>query len=155
MFCVLLYNCAIVQIFKKILFSLVFFLRGGVKRRREGKNHRCERETSIGCLSHAPQLGGTHNPGKCPESNLRDKTQPTEPHWLGLYFNFNMFKFFLDQSKITFKNSWYIDNFSPSKLYQYILSQRVSLNSFNINIKYTTFHSNIKNSDCLPGYQWG
>ena len=38
--------------FLKILF--IYFREKGKEREREGERHRCERETSIGCLLYAP-----------------------------------------------------------------------------------------------------
>ena len=70
----------------KILFYL--FLERGRKRESEGEKHQCERETSLGCLSHTPSGDLVHNSGMCPglESSqqpfgLRDDAGPTtEPH---------------------------------------------------------------------------
>ena len=60
------------------------------KEGERGEKHRCERETSIGCLSHASSWGLGHNPGMCSAWELswlpfvlRDEAQPTEPHWSG------------------------------------------------------------------------
>ena len=38
-------------------FYLFIFRERGREREREGEKHRCKRETSIGCLSYAPQPG--------------------------------------------------------------------------------------------------
>ena len=66
-------------------FIFFYFQREGEKK-REGENHWCERETSIGCLSHSPNKDRTWDPCICPdwESNWRPFTslqadQPTEP----------------------------------------------------------------------------
>ena len=38
-----------------MFFYFIFFQRENKERERKEETHRCERETSIGCLSHAPQ----------------------------------------------------------------------------------------------------
>ena len=73
-----------------------FFFEEKKGGRKEGAKHRCERETSIGCLSHITPTGDwTCNLGMCPdqESNwrpftLQDDIQPTELHWSGPNMNF-------------------------------------------------------------------
>ena len=69
--------------------SIYLFLERGRERGREMS--RCERETSISCLSHVPDRNQTRNPGMRPDQesnqqpfNLQDDTQPTEPHLSGV-----------------------------------------------------------------------
>ena len=52
---------------------------------REGEKHRRGRETSIGCLSHAPNGPGDPNWQPC---TLRDHAQPTELHRQGCMVTF-------------------------------------------------------------------
>ena len=39
------------------IYSYIYLLREGRERGKEGEKHLCTRETSIGCLSHAPNEG--------------------------------------------------------------------------------------------------
>ena len=53
-------------LFLKYDFIYFFIFRGGGEEERGGEKHRCERETPIGCLLHAPDQGlnlqATHSP---------------------------------------------------------------------------------------------
>ena len=68
---------------------LFVFREGGREGERETQKYRCERETSIGCLSVAHTRPGTE-PGMYPDRGqnqrsfaLWDHAQPTEPHGSG------------------------------------------------------------------------
>ena len=39
------------------IFYVFIFRERGREGEREGKKHQCDRETLVGCLLHAPQLG--------------------------------------------------------------------------------------------------
>ena len=75
---------------------VVDFRERGRKGEREGEKHRCERDTSIGCLLYLSLLWDrTCNLGTCPgqESNPRRfgygmTFQSTEPHWPGQRWHF-------------------------------------------------------------------
>ena len=61
----------------------------GMEEKRKEESHRCERETSIDCLLHAPQLGTKPTTQACaPNRNgtsdlsiCGTNAQPPEPHW--------------------------------------------------------------------------
>ena len=74
-------------LFKILLFSFQERGREGEGEGKRRQKHGCVRETSIGCLLHAPSWDLTHTPGMCPaqESNqqtfsLQDDAQLTEAH---------------------------------------------------------------------------
>ena len=90
-------NCLMKPMRSSDLLNWIFkdyylFRETGREGEREGEKDQCVRETSIGCLLHAPKWGlGPHNPGTCPdqESNRRRfgsqaSTQSIEPHQPGL-----------------------------------------------------------------------
>ena len=47
-------------------FYLFIFREKGTEGEREGRKHRCARETSVGCLSHAPNWGPGPQPRHVP-----------------------------------------------------------------------------------------
>ena len=73
-------------------------------------------DTSVGCLSRAPNQGpGPHNPGMCPdwESNLQPfgpqaSTQSTEPHQPG-HFYLNIYFIILKVSHLNHSCNWNTD----------------------------------------------
>ena len=48
----------------------MIFREGGREGGREGEKHRCERETSIGCPSHAPNWGPGPQPRHIPSLGI-------------------------------------------------------------------------------------
>ena len=66
------------------LFVCLFIFREGG---REGEKHWRVRETSIGCLLHAPNWDLVHNPGTCPDGislfSSQARARSAEPHQPG------------------------------------------------------------------------
>ena len=60
----------ICTLFYFLKYYLFIFRERGSGEEREGEKHRCERETSIGCFSHTPDLG----PGRVPSALTRNGT---------------------------------------------------------------------------------
>ena len=81
----------IIHICLKRLHLFFFFWARAVRQgERNGEKHQYTRETSIGCLSHAPTGDVGHNAGTCPEQELNRQSwfmgqhSVTEPHQPGL-----------------------------------------------------------------------
>ena len=71
------------------IYLFIYWERGQGRGKREGEKHRCERETSIGGLSYAPQQGIEPATQACALTGnwpfaLPGDAQPTKPHWSGL-----------------------------------------------------------------------
>ena len=68
-------------------FFFFFFLERARKGEREEEKHRCVKNTSTSCLSHAPNWGLGPNPGMCPdqESNwwpFSSQASAQSIHWV-------------------------------------------------------------------------
>ena len=53
------------MIFKDSIY--LFLERRREREKKKGENHQCETEATIGCLSHVPRPGQTHNPDMRPD----------------------------------------------------------------------------------------
>ena len=60
--------------FLKILFYFIDSRERGREREREEENYQCERETSLGCLLHVPQLGTQLQPRHVPRPGIKPVT---------------------------------------------------------------------------------